>query len=94
MLICDTHCDALWQRAYHDPADSVVTQDNLKKGGVSLQVLALFSGTDRYADETYTVAMNEYREFQKLRDEGWEQALSPLEAEDGKVRVILSIEGG
>ncbi len=94
MLICDTHCDALWQRAYHDPAESIVTMENLKKGGVSLQVLAIFSGTDRYADQTYTVAMNEYREFLKLRDEGWEQALSPLEAEDGKVRVMLSIEGG
>ena len=94
MLICDTHCDVLWQKAYHSEEPCVVTMENLKKGGISLQVLALFSGTDKYADVSYEVAMNELAEFRKLKEAGWEQAFSPLEAEDGKQKVMLSIEGG
>ena len=94
MLICDTHCDVLWQRAYHDPKDSVVTMENLEKGGVSLQVCALFSGTDMYRDCTYDVAQRELKEFRDLQKAGWEQAFSPMDAEEGKVRFMLSIEGG
>ena len=95
MLICDTHCDVLWTRAYHDPKDCVVTMENMKKGGISLQVLALFSGSDAYADRSYEVGMREYEEFRMLRDsQGWTQAMSPLEAEEGKTKVMLSIEGG
>ncbi|MCR4708607.1 MAG: dipeptidase [Clostridiales bacterium] len=94
MLICDTHCDVLWRKAYHPEEECVVTMENMKKGGISLQVLALFSGSDRYAAVSHEVAMNELAEFQKLKASGWEQAFSPLEAEDGQTKVMLSIEGG
>ena len=94
MLICDTHCDVLWARAFHDPSDCVVTMENLARGGVSLQVLALFSGSDDVADRPYEVAMREMEEFRKLQRAGWEQVFSPSEAEEGKQKVMLSIEGG
>ena len=94
MLICDTHCDVLWRKAYYPGEECVITMENLTKGGISLQVLALFSGSDEYARVSREVAMNELAEFRKLKEAGWEQAFSPLEAEDGKTKVMLSIEGG
>ena len=95
MIICDTHCDALWKRAYHPDEPYDVTLENMKKGGISLQVLALFSGSDPYADISYEVGTKEMEVFRRLqKDEGWEQVFSPMEAEEGKTKVMLSIEGG
>ena len=95
MLICDTHCDALWRRCYHPDEQPVVTPEHLARGGVSLQVLALFSGTDAYAERTPEVARRELAEFRRLqREAGWEQAQRACEAEEGKTKYLLSIEGG
>ena len=47
------------------------------------------------AGHPYDKAMAEYHAFEHLRDaEGWERVNSPLEAEDGKVKILLSVEGG
>ena len=95
MIICDTHCDVLWMRQFEKKQTPCVTMENMKKGGISLQTCTLFSGAGGPEKHPYEKAMAEYREFERLRDgEGWVQAFSPLEAEDGKVRVMLSMEGG
>lgn len=95
MIICDTHCDTLNMRALHKDETPCVTMEHMKKGGVSLQTCALFAGSKGMADHPYERAMAQYAEFKRLRDEeGWQQAFSPLEAEEGKVKILLSVEGG
>ena len=95
MIICDTHCDVLWMRSFHPDQSPCVTMENMQSGGISLQTCTLFSGAGGPANHPYDKGMAEYREFCRLRDEeGWVQARSPLEAEEGKVKVMLSMEGG
>jgi len=95
MIICDTHCDTLNMRVFHKDEAPCVTMDNLVKGGVSLQTCALFAGSKGMADHPYERAMAQYAEMNRLaREEGWEKVISPLEAEEGKTKILLSVEGG
>ncbi|MBQ9009482.1 MAG: dipeptidase [Clostridia bacterium] len=95
MIICDTHCDVLYTRVFQPENKPVVTPENLQAGGISLQTCTLFSGTDGVEKYPYEAGIKQYREFRRLvEEENWVQANSPLEAEDGKVRYMLSMEGG
>ena len=95
MIICDTHCDTLYMRALQPDHTPCVTMDAMKRGGVSLQTCTLFAGGQGVHGHPYEKAMAEYTAFEKLRErEGWEAVNSPLEAEEGKVKILLSIEGG
>ena len=95
MIICDTHCDTLYMRALQPNKMPCVTMDAMKKGGMSLQTCTLYAGNQGMAGHPYDKAMAEYHAFEHLRDaEGWERVNSPLEAEDGKVKILLSVEGG
>ena len=95
MIICDTHCDTLNMRVFHKDETPCVTMDHLVTGGVSLQTCALFAGSKGMADHPYERAMAQYAEFCRLeREEGWVKVNSPLEAEAGKVKMLLSVEGG
>ena len=95
MIICDTHCDTLYMRALQPNKTPCVTMDAMKKGGMSLQTCTLYAGNQGMAGHPYDKAMAEYHAFEHLRDaEGWERVNSPLEAEDGKVKILLSVEGG
>lgn len=95
MIICDTHCDTLYMRALQPNKMPCVTRDAMKKGGMSLQTCTLYAGNQGMAGHPYDKAMAEYHAFEHLRDaEGWERVNSPLEAEDGKVKILLSVEGG
>ena len=95
MMICDTHCDTLYMRALQPQKTPCVTMEAMKKGGMSLQTCTLYAGNAGMAGHPYDKAMAEYRAFEHLRDtEGWTRVDSPLEAEDGKVKILLSVEGG
>ncbi|MBQ7826352.1 MAG: membrane dipeptidase [Clostridia bacterium] len=95
MIICDTHCDTLNMRVFHKDEAPCVTMDNLVKGGVSLQTCALFAGSKGMSDHPYERAIAQYNELCRLgREEGWEKVNSPLDAEEGKVKILLSVEGG
>ena len=95
MIICDTHCDTLNMRVFHKDEAPCVTMENLVRGGVSLQTCALFAGSKGMADHPYERAIAQYNEFNRLtREEGWEKAGSPLDAQEGKVKILLSVEGG
>ncbi|MBO4836404.1 MAG: membrane dipeptidase [Clostridia bacterium] len=92
MIICDTHCDTLYNLAVHPERHLDVTMENLKKGGVSLQTLALYVGKGRQGDvEALFAGM--FRQFELLKAAGWHQVDDPSEAVDGQVSVMLSIEG-
>ena len=95
MIICDTHCDTLYMRALQPGETPCVTMENMKRGGMSLQTCTLFAGSKGMSDHPYDKAMAEYAAFERLADqEGWTRVDSPLEAEEGKVKILLSIEGG
>jgi len=95
MIICDTHCDTLYMRALQPEQKPCVTMENMIRGGMSLQTCTLFAGTRGVSDHPYDKAMAEYAMFEHLaRTEGWQKVDSPLEAQEGKVKILLSIEGG
>ena len=95
MIICDTHSDTLYMRALQPGETPCVTMENMKRGGMSLQTCTLFAGSKGMSDHPYDKAMAEYAAFERLADqEGWTRVDSPLEAEEGKVKILLSIEGG
>lgn len=95
MIICDTHCDTLYLRALQPNETPCVTMEHMKKGGMSLQTCTLFAGSKGMSDHPHDKAMAEYAAFERLVEtEGWEKVNSPLEAEEGKVKILLSIEGG
>ena len=95
MIICDTHCDTLYMRALEPERTPCVTMESMQRGGVSLQTCTLFAGSQGVSGHPYEKAMAEYAAFERLRDtEGWTRVHSPLEAEEGKVKILLSVEGG
>lgn len=95
MVICDTHCDTLYMRALEPERTPCVTMEAMQRGGVSLQTCTLFAGSQGVSGHPYEKAMAEYAAFERLRDtEGWTRVHSPLEAEEGKVKILLSVEGG
>ena len=95
MIICDTHCDTLYLRALQPNETPCVTMEHMKKGGMSLQTCTLFAGSKGMSDHPHDKALAEYAAFERLeKNEGWEKVNSPLEAEEGKVKILLSIEGG
>ncbi|MBQ2028028.1 MAG: membrane dipeptidase [Clostridia bacterium] len=92
MIICDTHCDTLYNLQVRPGSHLDVTMDTLKKGGVSLQTLAMFVGPGRKGDvEALFAGM--FHQFELLKEQGWKQVDDPSEAVDGEVSVMLSIEG-
>ena len=93
MLICDTHCDTLYRRVRYPDEAPDVTMERLNDGGISLQTLALFVGGDPRPETVRRLFDGMLAEFERLKDAGWVQAFDPREAEDGRVKVMLSIEG-
>ena len=95
MIICDTHCDTLYMRALEPGKIPCVTMENMVRGGMNLQTCTLFAGSKGMSDHPYEKAMAEYAVFERLaKEEGWQKVSSPLEAEEGKVKILLSVEGG
>ena len=95
MIICDTHCDTLYMRALEPNEVPCVTMEHMKAGGMSLQTCTLFAGSKGMSDHPYDKAMAEYAAFEHLQQtEGWQKVNSPLEAEEGSVKILLSVEGG
>lgn len=100
MFIADTHCDTLWRLAGLSGRkdDRVcVTPETLAKGGVTLQVCALYAGnagprgTGERAPQN--VAAAELAALPKLTEAGVRQVDSPFEAKEGESCLMLSIEG-
>ncbi|MBQ9196139.1 MAG: dipeptidase [Clostridia bacterium] len=92
MIICDTHCDTLYSMTVRPEQPLDVTMERLRQGGVSLQTLAMYVGKGRQGDvEGLFAAM--FRQMEALERQGWRRVDDPSQAEDGRVSVMLSIEG-
>lgn len=99
MFVVDTHCDTLWKYAMQGAEKSApcVTPETLKKGGVTVQVCALFAGSDgpqgKNDHAPQNVAAAELAALPKLTGAGVRQVDSPFEANEGETCLMLSIEG-
>lgn len=93
MMICDAHCDTLYNLVTTPGAHNDVTMERLKEGGVALQTMAMYVGPKAPLEETEALFDRMYGVFQGLLSEGWQQAMDPQELEPGQPKMLLSIEG-
>ena len=93
MILCDAHADTLYRIACDRQDLLDLSLERLKKGGVSLQVLAMFVGDD--SDPARIAGRFEamLAAYEALKEKGWIQAFDPGEAEEGAVKTMLSVEG-
>lgn len=94
MLICDAHCDTLWALAKDPQAQCDLTLERLRRGGVSLQTMALFMGTDTAPETVEQLMKSMLDAYERIKNEGWTQVFDPRDAKDGSFSTMLSIEGG
>jgi len=71
----------------------MITQASLAAGGVSLQVLALWTGPEGNAGDVNQTIRLELDAFKALLQEGVPQIRDPREAAEGRTAAMLSIEG-
>ncbi len=103
MYIVDTHCDTLLARSapvneFSKSATPDVTPERLRDGGVTLQVCALFAGSDGPKGmgprAPRAMADAQFAALHTLTDHGVRKVDSPFDAKDGETCLMLSIEGG
>ena len=93
MRICDAHADTLYNLVTEPGKANDLTMERLKKGGVSLQTLAMYVGPKAPLEEVEALFDRMLDRFEDLKRQGWAQAFDPDEAVDGETRFMLSIEG-
>ena len=93
MRICDAHADTLYNLVTSPGKANDLTMERLKKGGVSLQTLAMYVGPKAPLEEVEALFDRMLDTFEDLKRQGWAQAFDPDEAVDGETRFMLSIEG-
>jgi len=103
MYTVDTHCDTLLALSRPDNPFTMsggphVTPSRLKEGGVTLQVCALFAGSDgpkgQGENAPRAMADAQYKALPQLTGQGVRQVDSPFDAKEGENCLMLSIEGG
>ena len=94
MFIADTHSDSLFNLSRGMKLSEIdITPDRLRKGGVTLQTFALWSGPKGPGGDYNALAEKEYAARQQFIDAGIPQVDDPSEAAEGKPHFMLSIEG-
>lgn len=93
MIICDSHCDTLFKIVEGRDENLDITFDKLKKGGVNLQVMAMFVGHNNDIQTIKTRNFKMLNAFQKLINEGFIQTTDPTIINKNQINVMLSIEG-
>lgn len=93
MILCDTHADTLYGRARRPEADFDVTLEKLKAGQVNVQTLALYVGGKADIPSIAKMFDAMWQEAETLKAQGWQQAMDPRDAEEGKTKFMLSVEG-
>ena len=93
MRICDAHCDTLFEMAVRPDKKYDIDLDRLKRGGVSLQTMAMYVGPKPDLAAVQALFDQMLAAFEQLKAEGWQQAMDPSEAQAGEVKMMLAIEG-
>jgi len=94
MFIADTHSDSLFNLSRGMKLNEIdITPDRLRKGGVTLQTFALWSGPKGPGGDYNALAEKEYAARQQFIDADIPQVDDPSEAAEGKPHFMLSIEG-
>ena len=100
MFIADTHSDTLYAMGvHHAPAERLmITPEKLRRGGVSLQTFALWTGSKGNKGDVAGIVASELAALPGLTAAGLRQVDSPEEAlrlhEAGECCCMLSVEGG
>ena len=96
MFIADTHSDSLYELGVRKtPSDRLMASpDRLRKGGISLQTFALWTGRDGSRGDVRGIVLAELNARQAFADEGISQVHDPRDAREGTCSFMLSVEGG
>ncbi|MDI9519822.1 MAG: membrane dipeptidase [Bacillota bacterium] len=93
MILCDAHADTLFRMAEKHEGPYDLSLERLKKGGVSLQVLALFVGMDNKPQMVKAHVGRMLQAMDSLIQTGWVKTDDPQTAKAGETRFMLSVEG-
>ncbi|MBQ6950279.1 MAG: membrane dipeptidase [Clostridia bacterium] len=94
MLLFDTHADTLFRLCfpYGENEEMDVTREKLLKGGVSVQVMAMFVG--RSDLKSIRIAFDKMlAKKEEMKAAGFRQVDDLKEAKDGETAFMLSVEG-
>lgn len=94
MIICDCHCDTLYNLQSGKRENNDISLDILKKANVNIQTMAMYIGTEPEQSIVNQKIAGMLLEFDALKKSGAKQAFSPCEAEENETKLLLSIEGG
>ncbi|MBQ6174623.1 MAG: membrane dipeptidase [Clostridia bacterium] len=97
MFIADTHCDTLFAMGVLGLPDGklMVTPEKMRKGGIGLQTLALWTGSKGNRGDVAGIVQKELEALPRLTDAGIRRVVDPSEAmEAGEPCCMLSVEGG
>ena len=93
MLLIDTHADTLHRRAVDPDGGLDITADRLRRGGVSVQTMALYvGGSPRLSDIQSTFDRME-REGERMEAEGLRRLTDYRDARADESAFIYSVEG-
>ncbi|MBE5796167.1 MAG: hypothetical protein E7327_02175 [Clostridiales bacterium] len=95
MFIADTHSDTLYSIGVDGCSfnETCITADRLRRGGVTLQTFALWSGRKGPDGNFEEIAAAEYAAVETLKAAGLKQVDDPADAKDGDSCFMLSFEG-
>ena len=96
MFLADTHADTLYAMGVRHAATSslMITPEKMHKGGVTLQTLALWTGSKGRHGDVRGIVDAELDAIPSLLEEGLIQVFDPREAKEGEHSFMLSVEGG
>ena len=93
MLIIDTHADTLHRRALHPGSDLDITPDGLRRGGVSVQTMALFVGGSPALEDIARCFDAMWLAGKQMEEEGLPRLTDYRDAHEGQSAFIYSVEG-
>ncbi|MDO5022243.1 MAG: dipeptidase [Eubacteriales bacterium] len=94
MLICDSHCDTLYKFYTKETDNLDITPEKLKQGGVSLQTCAMYVGSSPKKQDILQAAEGMVKIVKACRKSGAVFVDDPKDIEEGKIKYLLSVEGG
>jgi len=94
MHVCDTHSDTLYEVGYKKNTSPDITLERAHRGGVTIQVMALWTGPQGNAGDYKGIVAAELEGLEALKAQGFKQIDDPADAKEGETAILLSVEGG